>query len=118
VLDIDIGGTKSGAQFGLLNISGAASLNGTLNLGLINGFVPTLGSSFDIINFARYTGNFAVVNGTGINSTEHFQVVVNPTNVTLDVVSGASATPEPASLLLVGTGLLALGAIWRKRSVN
>lgn len=93
VLDINIGGTTAGTQFDQLNITGSASLNGTLNLALINSFVPTVGETFDFLNATGGVGStiFLRVNGTVINSSEDFSVVYNPTNVTLDVVSGGGA---------------------------
>ena len=133
ILDIDIGGLTAGTKYDQLNITGAASLNGTMNLDLISGFTPTIGETFDIMNFASLTGMFATVNGVSINGSEHFSVVYNSTNVTLDVVSGASgpsflanlspppgrespgATPEPSSLLLLGSGLVTLAMLARMR---
>jgi len=52
-------------------------LNGILNLALINGFVPALPDTFDIPNASSVSGTFATVNGTSINSNEHFGVVYN-----------------------------------------
>jgi len=145
VLDINIGGTTAGTQFDRLTISGAASLNGALNVAEINGFTPTVGQTFDIINFASEAGGFSSCNGHSggttctINSTEHFLVEYNVTNVTLKVVAGASTvtpgsisgatgwassaqapsqTPEPSTVLLLGSGLLLLAHYARSRAAG
>jgi hypothetical protein len=38
------------------------------------------------------------------------------TGIGQDFTSGAQTTPEPGNLLLIGTGLLALGAMTKKRT--
>jgi hypothetical protein len=86
-LDANIAGASSG-QFNLLTVGGAASLGGTLNIGLLNKFVPAVGDTFEILTARRVTGTFATVNGTKINDSEHFTVTYNSDNVTLTVVSG------------------------------
>jgi hypothetical protein len=89
VLDISIGGITAGSQYSQVAVSNRASLNGTLNIKLINGFVPAIGATFTILPAGMRTGTFSTVNGTSINSTEHFVVDYTPTAVTLKVVSGA-----------------------------
>jgi hypothetical protein len=64
-----------------------ASLSGTLNVSLIHAFVPTLGSTFKIMNFSSETGQFSICQ-CGINSTEHFVVSYQSTDVLLTVASG------------------------------
>jgi hypothetical protein len=86
-LDANIGGASSG-QFGVLNVAGTATLGGTLNIALLNNFVPTVGATFEILAAKQVKGTFATVNGTAINSSEHFTVNYNSDNVTLTVVSG------------------------------
>ena len=93
-LDISIGGTTAGSKFDQLN-STSASLNGTLNIGLINGFVPNVGSTFKIMNFKSETGTFSTVNGLNINSKEHFTITYQGTDVLLTVVSGALPKGQP-----------------------
>jgi hypothetical protein len=75
-----------------------ASLNGALTTTLINGFVPTVGQTFTILNYTSETGTFASCDGRSggttcpINSTEHFNITYNSTDVVLTVASGAAPT--------------------------
>jgi fibronectin-binding autotransporter adhesin len=87
-MDIYIGGTAAGT-FGDLAVSNGVSLGGTLTIKLVNGFVPAVGDSFTILTGSSRSGTFATVNGTSINSGEHFEVNYTSTAVTLTVVSGA-----------------------------
>jgi hypothetical protein len=86
-LNISVGGTAAGT-FGDLAVTNGVSLGGTLSIKLINGFVPAIGDSFTVLTGSAVSGEFATVKGTSINSSEHFQVNYNATNVTLIVVSG------------------------------
>jgi hypothetical protein len=101
-LDIDIGGTAAGTQYDALN-STSASLNGTLNLSLINGFVPTIGSTFKIMNYSSETGKFSTVNGLGINNKEHFKLTYQGSDVLLTVVSGPLAGGQGGSQFFLDT---------------
>ena len=105
-LDISIGGTTAGTKFDQLNVSGAATLGGTLNLKSLNGFVPTVGSTFDILNAGSRTGTFTTITGTAINSSEHYAVSYTGTEVVLTVVSGAAPgfTPPGSDLSTARTG--------------
>ncbi|HEX8816144.1 MAG TPA: hypothetical protein VF753_11635 [Terriglobales bacterium] len=78
----------SSTKYNVLNVSGTATLGGTLNIGLLNSFVPTVGESFVILSAKSVSGTFATVNGTQINDSEHFTVTYNADNVTLTVESG------------------------------
>jgi hypothetical protein len=92
-LDISIGGTTAGTKFDQFT-STTAALAGTLNVNLINGFIPTIGSKFKIVDFNSESGQFGTVNGLAINSSEHFTVTYQGTDVLLTTVSGAA----PSSL--------------------
>ena len=90
-LTIDIAGLD---QYDQLNITGHAQLNGLLNIDLLHGYVPQLGDTFDIMNFANESGTFSLVMGLPINGQEHFTLEYNPTNLTLDVVAGPLLSPD------------------------
>lgn len=88
LLDMSIGGTKAGTQFDELNAT-TVNLNGTLDISLIKGFVPTIGQTFKIMNFTSESGTFSTVNGLAINGSEHFTITYQGSDVLLTVVSGA-----------------------------
>jgi hypothetical protein len=94
---VEIGGLTVGTQYDRAAITGAATLNGTLNIALINAFEPNLGDSFTIMTFGSRTGDFTTVNGTNIGNGKVFQKTVTGTTVVLDVVAAATATPTHTS---------------------
>jgi hypothetical protein len=61
-LTIELGGATAGTQYDRLNVSGTATLNGTLNVSFINGFTPTIGQSFTILDAAFLSGTFTTLN--------------------------------------------------------
>ena len=78
-LVIEIGGPGAGTDFDQVNITGQASLDGTLTVNLINGFVPHSGDSFTVMTFGSEMGTFATLSGDGPLFTPSF----DPTDVTL-----------------------------------
>jgi hypothetical protein len=62
ILNLEIGGYSAGIDFDQLAISGQATLDGTLNVSLINGFVPMSGYFFQVLTFASLSGAFATTN--------------------------------------------------------
>ena len=90
-LAIDLGGTAPGSQYDQFTVAGSATLNGELALSLVNGFVPTIGTQFDVLNASSVGGTFATVTGTSINASEHFEVTYNGNEVLLTVVAGAAS---------------------------
>src|SRR4029079_8633010 len=62
------------------------TLAGTLNISLLNGFVPVTGNTFDILTYSSKTGSFGTINNAGftVDST------TSTTKTTLLGVTGAS----------------------------
>jgi hypothetical protein len=107
VLDMGLGGPTAGSQYAVLNVSGTASLAGTLDVSLTNGFVPFPGETFDIINAKSRSGSFSTLNlPKGLAAP--LLIDYTSTGVVLQYI------PEPA-----GTALLAVAALnlLRRRSV-
>jgi hypothetical protein len=89
----EIAGTGAG-QFDVLNVTGTASLGGTLNISLLNGFVPAPGSSFNFLTAASISGTFATVNGLAINGSESFTLTYGAQTVTLNAIAQAARGPD------------------------
>ena len=64
-LNIELGGLTAGSQHDQLTVSGAATLNGTLNVTLINGFSPAVNDNFIVLTFASRSGAFSTIAGNG-----------------------------------------------------
>jgi hypothetical protein len=84
-LNVQIAGLTAGTQYSQLAVANGVSLNGTLNIKVVNGFVPANGNTFIILTGSARSGTFAHVNGLSIPTGGHFTVAYNPTNVTLTV---------------------------------
>ncbi len=60
-LEIEIGGETPGTQSDQLVVAGTATLDGTLRVALIDGFVPASGQSFVVLTAGTRTGEFTTV---------------------------------------------------------
>jgi autotransporter-associated beta strand protein len=56
--NIKLAGTTPGSQYDQLQVTGSASLAGTLAVSLINGFTPSAGETFDILVNSTPSGTF------------------------------------------------------------
>jgi hypothetical protein len=59
-LEMELGGTTAGA-YDQIQATGVLALGGTLHVSLINGFVPTAGQSFDILDWSALSGAFSSI---------------------------------------------------------
>ncbi len=67
-LQMEIGGITPGSQFDQLNVTGKLILGGTLQVVLANGFMPSIGQSFDLLNWGTVAGSFTAVMLPGLAS--------------------------------------------------
>ena len=66
----EIGGTPGSGQFGQIAASGMATLAGTLNASLVNGYAPTTGQQYNVLTFASVNGTFTTFTGLSTNFSE------------------------------------------------
>lgn len=88
-LNIEFGGLTAGTQYDRLLIDGVATLDGTLNVSLVNlgggMFAPTLGNVFSIIEADSVGGTFSTLNLPTLASDKMWFVGYEETAVTLKV---------------------------------
>ena len=92
VLSIEIGGLVSGSEFDVLSVVGGATLDGTLNVSLVDLgggiFSPSSGNSFDILTTtARVSGVFSTHNLPALGGGLAWDVIYGANTVTLNVSS-------------------------------
>jgi hypothetical protein len=125
-LDELIGGTVPG-QFSQTDIMGMSSLNGLLEVNLFDGFQP---SASDVFAIMESTSGFAGYFANAIPTTPGGPGLLQYSGGTFDVnynvdYNGVlavtlsnftpTATPEPASSLMIGSALIGFSLILRRR---
>jgi len=90
-LTIDLGGTTADTGYSVLNITDAASLSGKLVVDLVNSFTPTVGDSFDILNYSSETGTFSTTTLPKLTGGDTWSISYNATDLVL-TVDGPAAT--------------------------
>jgi len=112
-LDIELGGANAGSQYDQLAVSGTASLGGTVNVSLINGFQPALGNSFQPLTFTSSVGNFAYYNGIVLGDRLILDPALNPSKLTLTVQPAVTSATlsAPSSPSVSGQGVTFTAAV-------
>jgi hypothetical protein len=104
-LHAEIGGTAAGSEYDQLQIFvGEAALGGTLNLELINGYVPPPTQQFTLLAHATRAGTFDTLAGYSISGTQAF--AVQYTNTITRAIAGQWNNPSLSGIIDVpGTKL-------------
>lgn len=108
---MELGGLKRGDQYDALNIAGALSLGGTLNIALLDGYTPLADSFFDLIAATTINGSFSSVLFPKLSSGLSWNLSLLPDySGSIDVLrlSAVSEVPVPAAVWLLASGLLGL----------
>jgi T5SS/PEP-CTERM-associated repeat protein len=116
LLMLDIAGTTPDL-ISQLDIGGFGLFQGTIDLNFIDGFAPTTGESFDLINAlaADFTGATFEITGL-VPGFEYTDTFANGEFTVTAENNGRSTIPEPESMWLVGSVLIALSlGVLRKR---
>ena len=84
-------------------------LGGTLDVVLLNGFVPSLGDSFEILQYAQVSGDFGTESYPALGTGLSWERTTSATAMTITVV------PEPSLSWLAFAGLACVGRSMRGR---
>ena len=79
-LTMELGGASAGSQYDQLTITGSASLDGTLSVSLINGYVPAAGSTFRLFD-GTIGGTFATVSLPAVSGMRWDTSVLNSNGI-------------------------------------
>jgi hypothetical protein len=87
---VELGGLNPGTQHDRLDVTGTASLGGSLAASFIGGFVPSLGDAFTILTAGTRSGTFATTSLPALGPGQFWYVRYNDQSVQIEVV------PQPA----------------------
>lgn len=107
LLHIEIAGTAPGL-FDLLEITGDATLDGTLLLEFIDGFAPRQGDEFKFLDIGGALGGaFASVEVRNLAPGFQFDLRPDAGGLTMVALNDGVFVPEPATLAMLFAGMLA-----------
>ncbi len=93
-LGIEIGGTRAGLDYDELIVNGALTLDGSLDIQLIDDFIPEDGDEFTILRYSSVTGAFAEVTGTAPGNGISFSLELMATHAVLRAAAVSSSTVD------------------------
>jgi fibronectin-binding autotransporter adhesin len=94
VLELEIGGLIAGNEFAQLLVSGNAALAGALEITLTNGFSPTAGQSFDILDWGSLSGTFSSLNLPALSNAATWDTSQLYTTGALSVVNAITYSAD------------------------
>ena len=84
-LTLELGGLAPGSQHDRLDVTGAASLGGTLQATLVGGFVPQDGNTFTVLTSSAIDGYFEALSLPALPGGLAWSVLLQPSSVVLAV---------------------------------
>ncbi len=108
ILYMELGGTIPDSQYDQLLVSGTATLGGTLDVDLINGFTPAVGNTFALVQAGVLSGSFAGLTLPPAPNGTNWVVNYNAGGISLGL-----AVPEPSVLALLAAA--AAGGVRTRR---
>ena len=80
IMAVELGGTQPN-QMGRIEATGAATLDGALNVTLVGGFLPAEGNKFQVIKSASRSGVFSTIDGLTLPNGLIFEAAYGATDL-------------------------------------
>lgn len=80
---VEVGGNEPGTGFDFLEVDGVTSLDGTLQVSLIDGYIPEVDENFLFLRSATLSGSFANVDQTEMGRLRRFELNTEPEGLSL-----------------------------------
>ncbi|MBX7218564.1 MAG: IPT/TIG domain-containing protein [Blastocatellia bacterium] len=90
-LNIEIGGLVAAVSHDRMQVTGRATLNGTLNLILKSRFNPVSGQNFTVLTYGERVGTFASVNGQNANNGLRFNLTYDLSRMIVNAQGGGAS---------------------------
>ena len=107
---VELGGTLPGSGYDQLNVTGNATLDGTLEVRLFGAFTGTVGDLFDVMTYGAVTGNFSSIvrpashTFTGKALPDLVDTTVFAYRLRLDAISEATGTATTSTAATLSSG--------------
>ena len=85
---IELGGTTPGTEYDTISVGIQLVMGGTLNISLIDPFVPAHNNTFTILTYASKSGAFDAINGLNIGPRLNLVPTITATSMMLTAVQG------------------------------
>jgi hypothetical protein len=110
LVNLDIGGTVAGTQYDQLLVTGDLSLNGIVQVAFINGFAPSVGQEFDMLQAGGAFTPPASWDFTNAPLGFAYTTAFSGGVFSINVVS----VPEPSTFILAAALFSAIGLASRR----
>ena len=101
-LQIELAGINPGTSYDQLSVTGSASVDGKLQVSLLNSFAPKLGDLFDILDWGTLSGTFSTLQLPALGNN----LAWDTSQLYTTGVISVTAVPEPAAIALLACGVV------------
>ena len=91
---MEIGGYTTGTQRDLMNVQAIATLAGTFNLDVVNGFKPQLGDQIVLMTWSNYVGQFDTIIVSNLNGYQ-YEIKYEASRLVLKINSAPPQMSDP-----------------------